>query len=206
MRKLGQPPAWTATKVKCDLPSETREVFERARQFAETSLAGRVRRTAFDRHGWAAAAESGVFQLVARAHKNTRARGALSTVAMLEGMGRGGADRGLLFAMGAHMFGCLAPLSLYAAPSQAAQWEGLLRDGTIICALAVTEQGGGSTMEHIETILTKVEGGYLLTGRKTLIGHAPEAGMFLVLAREFLERGPLGLTAVMVPAAAGGLQ
>jgi alkylation response protein AidB-like acyl-CoA dehydrogenase len=191
--------------VKFDLPIETREVFERAREFAEASLAGRVQRVGFDRLGWSAAAQSGVFQRVARPDKNTPSRGALATVAMLEGLGRGGADRSLLFAIGAHMFGCLVPLSLYAAPSQSAQWEAPVRDGTVIGALAVTEQGGGSTLEHIETMLTKADGGYFLSGRKTLIGHAPEAGMFLVLAREFPERGPLGLTAVLVPASTSGL-
>jgi len=124
---------------------------------------------------------------------------------MLEGLGRGGADRGLLFAIGAHLFGCLVPLSIYAGQSLAAQWAGTLRDGTVIGALAVTEAGGGSSLEYIESTMVQTKGGYVLNGRKTLIGDAPEAGVFLVLARQFPERGPLGLTALVVPRDVSGL-
>jgi alkylation response protein AidB-like acyl-CoA dehydrogenase len=124
---------------------------------------------------------------------------------MLEGLGRGGADRGLLFAIGAHLFGCLVPLSIHARQSPTARWEESLRDGNVIGALAVTEAAGGSSLEHIETTLVETEGGYVLSGRKTLIGNAPEAGVFLVVARQFPDRGPLGLTALLVPRDINGL-
>ena len=192
--------------MKFDLPSEPREIFERARQFAEANLANRGRRIGLDRIGWEAAAEFGVFRQAASSAERGRGRGALASVAMLEGMGRGGADRGLLFAIGAHLFGCLVPLSIHAGRSRAAQsWQAPLRDGTVIGALAVTEAGGGSSLEHIETTMVETTGGYVLTGTKTLIGDAPEAGVFLVLARQFPERGPLGLTALLVPADVRGL-
>jgi alkylation response protein AidB-like acyl-CoA dehydrogenase len=192
-------------KAKFDLTTETREIFERARRFAEARLANSHRCVALDRIGWGAAAEFGVFRFAAASTKNASGRGALASVAMLEGMGRGGADRGLLFAIGAHLFGCLVPLSIYARPSQSERWEGPLRDGTVIGALAVTEAGGGSSFENIETTVVEHGDGYVLTGRKSLIGNAPEAGVFLVLARQFPDRGPLGLTALLVPADTRGL-
>jgi len=191
--------------VKFDLPSEMRGIFERARRFAEANLSNKDRRIGLDRIGWGAAAEFGVFQLAAGPAGPGRGRGALASVAMLEGMGRGGADRGLLFAIGAHLFGSVVPLSIHAGHSQAAQWLAPLRDGTVIGALAVTEAGGGSSLEHIETTLVETTGGYVLSGTKTLIGDAPEAGVFLVLARQFPNRGPLGLTALLVPADVSGL-
>jgi alkylation response protein AidB-like acyl-CoA dehydrogenase len=191
--------------MKFDLPSETRRIFEQARRFAEANLANRDRCIGLDRNGWRAAAEFGVFQLAAGPAGGSGGRGALASVAMLEGMGRGGADRGLLFAIGAHLFGSLVPLSIHAGQSHAAQWLAPLRNGTVIGALAVTEVGGGSSFEHIETTLVESTGGYVLSGKKTLIGDAPEAGVFLVLARQFPSRGPLGLTALLVPADISGL-
>jgi alkylation response protein AidB-like acyl-CoA dehydrogenase len=191
--------------VRFDLPAETQQDFERARRFAEASLAGWDRRFGLDHVGWRAAAEFGVFRLAAVRASDGGGRGALATLAILEGLGRGGADRGLLFAIGAHLFGCLVPLASYAAPLQAARWEAQLRAGSIIGALAVTEAGGGSSLEQIETTAVEAPGGYLISGRKTLIGNAPDAGLFLVLARQFPERGPLGLTAFLVPADVSGL-
>src|SRR5262249_55789539 len=192
-------------EMKFDLPSGTRRIFEQARQFAEANLANRDRCIGLDRIGWRAAADFGWFQRAGGPAGRGGGRGALASVAMLEGMGRGGADRGLLFAIGAHLFGSLVPLSIHAGQSQAAQWLAPLRDGTVIGALAVTEVGGGSSFEHIETTLVETTGGYVLSGRKTLIGDAPEAGVFLVLARQFPSRGPLGLTALLVPADVSGL-
>jgi alkylation response protein AidB-like acyl-CoA dehydrogenase len=188
-----------------ELPAEAGHLLDRARQFAEASLAGRGRRSGLDRAGWRAIAEFGAFGLAGNRGEPGEGRGALATVALLEGLGRGGADRSLLFAAGAHLFGCLAPFSIYATPAQAAAWGEQLRAGTVIGALAVTEAGGGSSLEHIETSVTATEGGYLINGRKTLIGNAPEAGLFLVLARQFPARGPFGLTAFLVPAGGSGM-
>jgi alkylation response protein AidB-like acyl-CoA dehydrogenase len=97
------------------------------------------------------------------------------------------------------MFGCLAPFSRYATPAQSERWDQHLRDGTIVGALAVTEASGGSSLENIETNARDVGDGYVLNGRKTLIGNAEQAGLFIVLGRQFPDRGPLGLTAFVVP-------
>jgi alkylation response protein AidB-like acyl-CoA dehydrogenase len=189
--------------VQFNLPVDQRAIFEQARQLAEERLSGRGERSAFDPAGWKAAAEFGVFRAAAISADGVQ--GAMKTVAILEGLGRGGADRGLLFAIGAHLFGCLVPISIYATPSQAAVWEHRLREGSVVGALAVTEAGGGSSLDHIETAAAETEGGYRLNGRKTLIGNAARAGLFIVLARQFPERGPLGLTAFLVPADTIGL-
>jgi clorobiocin biosynthesis protein CloN3 len=188
-----------------ELPAEAQRELERARRFAETNLAGRDRTCGLDETGWRAAAELGVFRLALAGASRDRGGGALATFAMLEGLGRGGAGRGLLFALGAHLFGCLVPVSLYGAPIHAAQWEAKLRAGAVVGALAVTEPGGGSTLDNIETVARETAGGYLINGRKTLIGNAPNAGLFLVLARQFPDRGPLGLSAFLVPGGANGL-
>jgi alkylation response protein AidB-like acyl-CoA dehydrogenase len=191
--------------VLFDLPNETSRILDRARHLAETSLPGRGRQIGLDQASWRAAADFGVFRAAGVRNEGNDDCGALASLAMLEGMGRGGAERGLLFAMGAHLFGCVAPFRRYASDAQVARWEGRLRSGAIIGALAVTESGGGSSLDHIKTVCVETAGGYRISGRKTLIGNAPVANLFLVLARQFADRGPLGFTVFLVPADSGGL-
>src|SRR5262249_8450336 len=120
------------------LPPELREEAERSRRFAEEKLALPPRANGFDQAQWRAAAGSRVFDLALPQAWGGQGRGALATAAAFEAMGRGGADRSLLFAMGAHLFGCALPIATYATQSQSERWGEGLRTGSIIGALAVT--------------------------------------------------------------------
>ena len=124
---------------------------------------------------------------------------------MLEAIGRGGADRGLLMAAGAHLFGCAIPVATHATPAQADQWLRPLRIGEAIGALAVTEPDGGSSFDRMATTAAATSDGIVLNGRKTLVCNAQHAGLFLVMARQFPDRGALGLTAFLVPRGAKGV-
>jgi alkylation response protein AidB-like acyl-CoA dehydrogenase len=152
-------------------------------------------RRGFSAEGWRALAQSGIFAQAS----------AGATAARFEGFGRGGADRGLLFAAGAHLFGGVAPVARYGSPAQRSCWEARLRDGTAIAALAVTEAAGGSSFATIALSAEKSANGFRLSGAKTLISNAPVADVFLVLARQFPERGALGLTAFLAPRETPGL-
>jgi alkylation response protein AidB-like acyl-CoA dehydrogenase len=132
-------------------------------------------------------------------------RGARRTTALFAALGEGGAPRGLLFAAGAHLFGCLAPLARHGTPSQRAAFLPGLRNGTLLGALAVTEPEGGSSFDTLTTSLADDGALLRLSGRKTLVTNAPDAGLFLVLARQFPGRGPLGLTMLAVPRQTPGL-
>jgi len=186
-------------------PSETAERIEAARRFAEAKLAGRPT-DGFDPDGWRALADFGVMDFALPEAWGGRKGGALVTVALLEALGRGGADRGLLFAIGAHLFGCVMPIATYGSPAQAERWKAPLRGGSVVGALAITEACGGSSLDRMATQAREEAGGYVLSGEKTLISNAPVAGIFLVLARQ--SRGPLpfALTAFLVPRDTAGLE
>jgi len=159
-----------------------------------------------DRTGWHQAAQFGVFRFAMPSQsEGKRGGGALDSAAVFEALGRGGADRSLLFAMGAHLFGVLAPLAAYATESQKAEWDMPLRDGSAVGAFAVTEVPGGSSFEHIASEAAPVPGGYRISGEKTLVANAPAADLFIVLARLAGQPGPMGLTAFLVPAGSDGL-
>ena len=185
-------------------PKEAQRFYDEAGRFAELSLAGQSPDSGFDIASWRLLGAFGVFRRAATRRAQGGA-GAIETVAMLEGLGRGGADRGLLFAAGAHLFGCVIPLVRYGTQAQVEAWEAPLRDGAILGALAVTEAAGGSSFENIATTAVAADGGYRLSGEKTLITNAPAAGVTIVVARQFPDRGALGLTAFLVPAGGEGL-
>src|SRR5260370_25781969 len=103
-------------------PSEVAERIAGARQFAEAKLAAHAV-DGFDHAGWRAVADLGLIDFALPQAWGGRNGGALVTVALLEALGRGGADRGLLFAIGAHLFGCAMPLATYGSSAPAQRWE-----------------------------------------------------------------------------------
>jgi len=185
-------------------PGEIAERVEAARQFAEARLAAGPR-DGFDPAGWRAVADFGLIDFALPETWGGRNGGALVTAALLEALGRGGADRGLLFAIGAHLFGCALPLATYGSPAQAERWKNALGGGSAIGALAITEATGGSSFDRMATQARAQSGGYVLDGEKTLISNAPVASLFLVLARESSRPGPFGITAFLVPRDTAGL-
>jgi butyryl-CoA dehydrogenase len=80
---------------------------------------------------------------------------------------------------------------LYAYGSEAIK-ENQLRaaiEGRKIGSICITEPDAGSDLSAIATSAKKVEGGYLLNGRKTWITLAPVADLFTVFARTGEEEG-----------------
>jgi alkylation response protein AidB-like acyl-CoA dehydrogenase len=132
--------------------------------------------------------------------------GALGATSVLDGIGRGGADRGFLIACAAHLFGCMVPIATHASPEQASRWLPALASGAVVGALAATEPAGGSSFEDMETEASTLPGLIMLRGRKTLICNAAQAGLFIVLARQFRDRGSFGMTAFLVPRDTAGLR
>ena len=187
-----------------DLSEQLKEKIACARRFAQANIAQR-RKTGFDRDTWRAAAQFGLFTMAPDEAPDTDGRGGLPVFLLFEAMGRSGLDRSLLFGMGAHLFGCAVPFALYATPEQRAKWSDSLVEARIVGALAVTESTGGSSLGLIATQAKEAPNGYTLSGEKTLVCNAPEAGLFLVLARQFTDRGPLSFTMFLVPADAPGV-
>ena len=173
--------------------------------WAQAAFAARPPRTSFDHAAWRELARQGLFRIALPAVHGGDGHGALATTAVLEALGRGGGDRGLLMACGAHVFGCGIPIAAHANPVQSERWLPALASGDIIGALAVTEPNGGSTFEHMATHASTTKRGIEITGRKHLVCNAPVCQLLVVLAQQFPERGALGLTAFLVPREASGL-
>ena len=88
--------------------------------------------------------------------------------------------------------------------SQCLQFVPGLCDGTIIGCLAMTEPEAGSDVMSMRTRATRVDGGYVLNGTKTLITNAPVADVALVYARTGGDDGG-GLSLFIVETARDGV-
>lgn len=70
----------------------------------------------------------------------------------------------------------------WGSDEQKSRWLPPLARGEIIGAFALTEPGGGSDLQSLQTRFTECGGGaYRLSGQKTWISYAQSAGLFLVI-------------------------
>ncbi len=78
--------------------------------------------------------------------------------------------------------------------------------GDLIVSFCLTEPGSGSDAASLRTKAEKVDGGYVLNGTKRFISNAPDAGLFVVLARTDPEStGAGGVSAFLVDAGTKGM-
>ena len=169
-----------------DWSGEARTRIDAARRFAEQTLRGRKPSGGLDSDAWAALGKQGALGLPLPEEWGGAAQDALATVAVFEALGRGGADRGLLFAAGAHLFGCALPILRHGSELQRARFGEELAAGRCIAALAITEAESGSAVSGIHTVLER-DAGLRANGSKTLVSNAPDADLFLVLASEYYD-------------------
>ena len=83
-------------------------------------LIGRDRRSEFSRRAWEQCAEIGIQGLFLPEEYGGGAADPLTTVYVLEGLGYGCQDNGLLFSLNAHMWACEIPIWKFAGPEQRA--------------------------------------------------------------------------------------
>src|SRR5208283_2266710 len=188
--------------MEFSLTPEQTERQRRIREWAEQSLnddlESRDRARTFNRGGWRASAHLGLVGLVAPSQYGGAELDPVSTMSALEALGRGCHDNGFNFALNAHLWGCVNPLSAFGTEEQKRAYLPRLTSGEWIGALAATEREAGSDIYSLQTLATKRDDAYVLTGEKTFITNAPVADLFLVLATLDPQRGSFGLTAFLV--------
>jgi hypothetical protein len=195
--------------MEFSLTSEQSERQSRIREWAEQSLnddfESRDQARTFNREGWRAAARLGLTGLVAPSRYGGADLDPPSTMAALEALGRGSRDNGFNFALNAHLWGCVHPLSSFGSEEQKLAYLPRLTSGDWIGALAATERGAGSDLSSLKTHATKQDDAYVLTGDKMFVTNAPVADVFLILATLDPGRAAFGLTAFVVERGNPGL-
>jgi alkylation response protein AidB-like acyl-CoA dehydrogenase len=122
-----------------------------------------------------------------------------------EALGYGCVDGGLVFSINAHMWTSVVPVWTYGTEEQKRRWLPGLCSGRLIGCHTITEPEAGSDAFAMRSTAKKVDGGYVVNGRKTFITNAPVADLLIVFARDGEGIGPFGISAFLVEGGTDGL-
>jgi alkylation response protein AidB-like acyl-CoA dehydrogenase len=158
----------------------------------------------FNRDKWQLIRESGVIRIPFAEQWGGLGHDALTLVYVLEQLGYGCRDAGLLFALATQVVSAAIPLQKFGSEELKERYLPRLIDGEIISAHAISEPSAGSDAMAMSTTATPDGDGYLLNGGKTFITNGPIADVVTVYAK--LETGDeaSGITAFLVPTDTAG--
>ncbi|MGH9417164.1 MAG: acyl-CoA dehydrogenase family protein [Terriglobales bacterium] len=180
---------------------EQRQGYQQARVFAGRELMPALEAGASEsewRERWRRCASFGVQALVIPASYGGLGLPVRSAVRVLEGLGQGTADNGVLMALGAQLWSVGVPLARFGSQEQQRTWLPALAQGASLGAFALTEAEAGSDIFHLRTRAVAESGGFRLQGTKAFVTNAPLADLFVVLAATDASAGYFGLTAFLL--------
>ncbi len=176
-----------------------------ARAELNAGLMEREARGEFNRDGWRRCAEMGVHGLPVPVEYGGMGLDALTTMGVLESLGYGCRDNGLVFSINAHMWTLEMPLLGFGSEEQKRRWLPRLCSGELIGGNAMSEPGAGSDAYSLTTRAEKRGDRYVLTGSKVFVSNGPIADLYLVFATVDPALGPNGVSAFLVERGAPGL-
>ena len=192
------------------LPGEYLEYKQQVVTFAQSQLNDDV--IARDLHGafssehWARCADFGILGLAAPAAYGGQLAKVdlLRAVLAMEGLGYGCKDNGLSLALNAQMWTVQMQIVLFGSESQKKKFLPPMVEGRALGAHALTEETAGSDVFNLQMTAEKVEGGYVLNGKKRLITLGPLADVAIVFATTNPKLGKWGVTAFLVEKSSPG--
>jgi len=195
-------------QVEFSWSEEQQRSFEHARTFARQQLryAGASLTDADWRARWRTCAGFGVQGLNIPSVYGGLGADTRTAMRVLEGLGQGCDDNGLLMALGAQVWSVHPPLVAFGTTEQRNTWLPALADGTQVAAFALTEPESGSDVFHLRTRAYPERGGFRLEGTKSFITNAPLADLFLLFAATEASAGYFGLTAFLVRRVVAGVE
>lgn len=154
------------------------------------------------RSAWKACADYGLFTMAVPRELGGDGFTNLEILEVLEGLGEGCSNDGLLFAIGAHLWAVIQPLVQFGTPAQRDRYLPRLIDGEWIGAHAKTESenDSGATTRYVET-----GDAYTIDGLKMFVTNAPAADLFIFFASRDPSLGPNGTSAFFIEASDPGI-
>jgi alkylation response protein AidB-like acyl-CoA dehydrogenase len=189
---------------------EQNTLYDSSVAFAERTLnvdlAQRDIEGRFEMRTWLDCAQFGILGWCMPAEYGGSGYDVLTTIRMLEGIGYGCRDNALTLGLNGQIWSVQEPLLRFGTEAQKSKYLPLLCRGELLAAHGMTEDNSGSDAFSLKTLAHKVQGGYLLNGRKNYIGLAPVAGLSLVFANTNAAEGRWGVSAFLVEAGFDGFR
>jgi alkylation response protein AidB-like acyl-CoA dehydrogenase len=159
----------------------------------------------FGREAWRKCADFGVLGMPIPQEYGGLGLGLPALLAVMEGLGYGTRDQGLLFSLNAHLWTNSIPILRYGSEDQRRRWLPGLCDGTLIGANAASEPDAGSDVFAMRTRAVRDGDAYVLTGTKMFVTNAPIADLIVAYATIDPDLGAMGVTAFIVETSAPGI-
>jgi len=198
------------TSLGPELSSAQRERVDAVLRFARERLSPGARQReaagAFDRQLWDACAQFGLTGLPIPEAYGGGGLDAVDTMTVVEALGKGCEDGGLVFSLCAHMFASAVPIWRSGDVNIHRRYLEAIATGRLICANGTTEPEAGSDVYAMKATARRDGTSYLLDGTKCFITNAPVADVFLIYAKTDPSAGFLGVSAFMVPRETPGLR
>jgi alkylation response protein AidB-like acyl-CoA dehydrogenase len=182
------------------------EAIRFARQHLTDNIMNRDHSGDFSRELWQRCADFGLLNLVVPEEYGGAGLGLSDVIAVMEGLGYGGRDQGLLFSVNAHLWTNTIPLLRYGTEAQKQKYIRPLSDGTLIGANGASEPEAGSDVFSMKTRAEQRGDHYILNGTKMFVTNAPVADLFVVYATLNPELGPMGITGFVIERNTPGLK
>lgn len=179
--------------------------FAFARRELADDMIARDRDATFSRDLWQKCAAFGIQGSAFPAEYGGGGVDIISAMLLMEGLGRGCKDSGLLFAMSGQMWTVQMPIMRFGTDTQRDHYLPPLCSGESIGAHGMTEPGSGSDAFSLRTTARRDGDVYVINGSKTFSTNAPFADVFLVFATVDRNLGFLGVTAFIIDRETPGL-
>lgn len=185
-----------------ELSAERQKFLDGAVEFARAELGRdmirRDREEEFSREDWKKCAAFGVLGMPVSFQYGGMGLGITDVIAVMEGLGYGSSDQGLLFSINAHLWTTTLPISLYGTEEQKQRFLLRLSNGEWIGANAASEPEAGSDVFAMRTRAERRGDVYVLNGTKTFVSNAQVADLIVAYATLDPALGPMGITAFLV--------
>ncbi len=122
----------------------------------------------------------------------------LTTMLIMEGLGYGCRDNGLIFGLNAQMWSVQHPILTFGTEEQKQRYLPGLCAGETVGAHGMTEPDSGSDAYSMRTTAVRHGDGYVLNGTKTMVTNAPWCDMAVVFAATKPGAGHAGISAFLV--------
>jgi alkylation response protein AidB-like acyl-CoA dehydrogenase len=188
--------------VNFEFSEEQLEFKNGAISFAQKTLNNKVierdRNAVFSRELWKKCADFGIQGFAFPEQYGGSNADIFSTMLLMEGLGYGCKDSGLIFAINGQMWTVQMPILRFGSDEQKEKYLPKLCSGEWIGANGVTEPDAGSDAFSLSTSARRDGDHYVLNGTKTFCTSAPIADLFMVFATVDKRKGFMGVTAFLV--------